>query len=74
MKPLKKIIPNNENFFDHQFYIDSLKKMYNRLYSFDIDGATWRESRMRHWPNTILEQIIDQGKLNETIKQKNTKL
>lgn len=60
MKPLKKLIPSNENFFNHRFYIDSFKKMYNRLYSFDIDGVAWRESRMRHWPNTILKQIIDQ--------------
>lgn len=69
MKPLKKLIPNNEDFFNHQFDVDSFKKMAV-LYSSDIDELVWTELRMRFWPNSALKQIIDQGKLNEAIKNR----
>ena len=42
------------------------------LYSSVIDELVWTELRTRFWPNSALKQIIDQGKLNEATKQKNS--
>lgn len=73
MNLLKKIIPSNENFFHYNFSYDSFEKM-RRLYLSDIDEWAWTKLRSRFWPDTVLKQIIDHGKLNETTKQKNSKL
>ena len=74
MNPLKKTIPNSEDFFNYQFYFDFLKKM-NILYPSDVDDLIWRKLRVRcFWSDAVLKQIINQRKLNEATKKKNSKL
>lgn len=68
MKPLKRLIPNKENFFDHQFYTDSMLKM-GELNSFYIDNLVWVKTQVRSWTNIKTSCATD---LNETIKQKNS--